>query len=274
MLSYHNAHIIQYPDCKGTGERAVDKATELLCFLAICRHSLHLGVMSYLLQVEKSTVYRIFVGWVVFLETIFNEIDLKPEDGFLIKKMPDIFVKTGHGLTDMVIDCTEFKFQHATNFELNSLMFSNYKNTVTGKALIGISAHGSGLLFSDIYPGSISDSRITEETAVLDWIQPEHELMSDRGFAVQDYCAVKGVYLNRPAQKSTDGFSHADIASNFDIASTRIHVERFIGRVRDWTILNAVWPLQRMDILSSTWQALCHIVNLTMSPIGPKEDEK
>ena len=265
------SHIIQYPDCKGTGERSLDKATELLSFLTICRHSLHLGVMSYILEVEKSTVHRIFVGWVVFLETCFSELDLKPVDGFLISKMPDIFVKTGHGQTDMVIDCTEFKFQHATNFELNSLMFSNYKNTVTGKALIGISPHGSGLLFSDIFPGSISDSQITEETAVLEWVNPEHELMSDRGFAIQDYCAVKGIYLNRPAQKSTEKFSHADVATNFDIASTRIHVERFIGRVRDWSILNAVWPLQRMDLLSSTWQTLCHIVNLTMEPIGPKE---
>ena len=25
-------------------------------------------------------------------------------------KMPDIFVKTGHGVNDMVIDCTGFKF--------------------------------------------------------------------------------------------------------------------------------------------------------------------
>ena len=105
----------------------------------------------------------------VFLETLFNELDLKPDDGFLLKKMPDIFVKTGHGLTDMVIDCTEFKFQHATNYELNSLMFSNYKNTVTG-----ISPHGSGLPFSYIYPGSISDSAITEQTCVLEWIQPEY----------------------------------------------------------------------------------------------------
>ena len=97
--------------------------------------------------------------------------------------------------------------------------------------------------------------------------------MSDRGFSVQDYCAVKGVYLNRPAQKANGTFSHSEIASNFDIASTRIHVERFIGRVRDWSILNAVWPLQRMDLLSSTWQALCHVVNFTMPPIGPKESQ-
>ena len=217
-------------------------------------------------------MHRVFVGWIVFLETIFQEIDLKPTNGFLLKKMPEIFVKTGHGLTDIVIDCTEFKFQHATNYDLNSLMFSNYKNTVTGKALIGISPHGSGLLFSDIYPGSISDNAITEQTGVLDWVESNHEIMADRGFSIQDYCSIKGVYLNQPAQKESNQFSNSEVAANFDIASTRIHVERFIGRVRDWSILNAVWPLPRMDLLSSTWQALCHLVNLTMEPIGPKEN--
>jgi len=90
-----------------------------------------------------------------------------------------------------------------------------------------------GLLFSDIYPGSISDNNITEKSGVIHWIQPEHELMADRGFAVQDLCALKGVHLNRPAQKRSDQFTQAEVASNFDIASTRIHVERFIVRDRE-----------------------------------------
>ena len=153
--------VIIYPDCKGTGERTLDKPTELFAVLSICRHSLHQSVMAFMLKVGESTIQRIFVGWIVFLETIFTCINLKPEAGFsLLKKMSDIFVKTGHGLTDMIIDCTEFKFQHVSNLDLNSLMFSNYKNTITGKALIGIAPHGMGLFFSDIYPGSISDNSI------------------------------------------------------------------------------------------------------------------
>ena len=152
-----------------------------------------------------------------------------------------------------------------------SLMFSNYKNTQTGKALIGISAHGSGILFSDIYPGSISDSEITEKSSTLDFVEKDHEIMSDRGFSIQEYCALKGVTLNRPKRKEHDQFPESDVALNFDIAATRIHVERFIGRVHDWGILNAMWPINRMDILSFTWQMICHIVTLTMSPIGPKE---
>ena len=113
-------------------------------------------------------------------------------------------------------------------------MFSNYKNTRTGKAVIGISPHGSGILFSGIYPGSISDSEITEKSGTILFVEKEHERMSDRGFSIQDFCAIKGVSLNRPKQKECDQFAQVDVAKNFDITSTRIHVERFIGRIRDW----------------------------------------
>ena len=66
--------------------------------------------MSFMLDFGKSTAYRIFAGWAVFLETLFRKLNLKPSEGYLLKKMPHVFVKTGHGMTDMVINCTEFKF--------------------------------------------------------------------------------------------------------------------------------------------------------------------
>ena len=111
-----------------------DKQTQLLATLVICRHALHLGIMANMMHVSESTVYRMFVGWIVFLPQLFARIDMKPDAGFLIKKMPDSFIKTGHGLTDMIIDCCEFKFQRASDFDLGSLMFSHYKNNATCKA--------------------------------------------------------------------------------------------------------------------------------------------
>ena len=103
--------------------------------------------------------------------------------------MSKTFVETGHGLTGLVIDATEFKFQNASNFELNSLMFSNYKSTQTGKALVGISPHRGGILFSDIFSGSISDSKITKECGAVCLVEREHEIMSDRSFSIQELCA-------------------------------------------------------------------------------------
>ena len=193
-------HLLPYPDCDVSTpiRKSTDAATELLSVLTICRHGLNQGVMAFMIDKSKSTVQRIFIGWVISLATIFNEIDLTPASGFLLKKMPKGFIETGHGLTDIVIDATELKFQSASNFALNSFMFSNYKNTQTGKALIGISPHGSGILFSDIYPGSISDSEIKEKSGTILFVEKEHKIMSDRGFLIQDFCAIKGVSLSRP----------------------------------------------------------------------------
>lgn len=264
-------HLIPYPGCNGTGERSMTKSTELMAVLTICRHSLNQGVMAFILQTSHSTMERVFNGWVLFLATVLGKVDLKPASGYILNMMPKSFIETGHGLTDIVIDATEFKFQRASNYELNTMMFSNYKNCVTGKALIGITPHGSGLLFSEIYPGSISDSELAEKAGVLTYVEEEHEVMADRGFGIQDFLSIKGVTLNRPKMKDADQFSQSDVSDNFDIAATRIHVERFIGRVRCWTILNSVWPLNRIDMLSSIWKMLCCIVNLTMSPIGPRD---
>ena len=63
---------------------------------------------------------------------------------------------------------------------------------------------------SDVFPGSISDSTLTEKSEVLNWVGPEHGLMSDRRFAVQEYCDINGVFLNHPDQKSSNQFEGAD----------------------------------------------------------------
>ena len=58
--------------------KELDKSIELLTYLTICHHSLYLNIMSFLLDLGKSTVHRIFVGCAVFLEVLFfNQLNLK-----------------------------------------------------------------------------------------------------------------------------------------------------------------------------------------------------
>ena len=52
--------VIIYPDCKGTGMRSLDKPTELFTVITICRHSLHQGVMAFMLKVGESKMQRTF----------------------------------------------------------------------------------------------------------------------------------------------------------------------------------------------------------------------
>ena len=60
-----------------------------------------------------------------------------------------------------------------------------------------LSPHGGGIVFSDIFPGSISDLKITEQCGAVYLVEPEHEIiiMSDRGFSIQGLCAGRGVTL-------------------------------------------------------------------------------
>ena len=46
--------------------------------------------------------------------------------------------------------------------------------------------------------------------------------MSDRGFSIQELCALRGITLNRPKKKDNDQFSETNVASNFDIAASRM----------------------------------------------------
>ena len=88
--------------------------------------------------------------------------------------------------------------------------------------------HGEGILFSDIYPGSVSDSKPSEEFHAVYFVESEHQVMSECGFSIQDLCVVRGITLNRPKEKRNDEFAERDVTTNF--VATQIHVERFTGR--------------------------------------------
>ena len=80
-------HLIPYPDCVGgVSHKKLDSPTELMVVLTVCRYGLHQGVTVFMLGLSKATIQYIFIGWVIFLVTLFNEIDLKPPSGYLIKK--------------------------------------------------------------------------------------------------------------------------------------------------------------------------------------------
>ena len=90
---------IIYPECIGSGIQNTGKPNKVLSVMTVCRHGFHNGIMTYMLQFGQCG----FVAWVVFVKAIFSCLNLKPDDGFLPYNMPELFNKTGHGLTDIVI---------------------------------------------------------------------------------------------------------------------------------------------------------------------------
>ena len=130
-------HLIPCPECVGDiSRRKLDSTTVRLAAFTIYRHGLNQDIMAYIVGMSKATALRVFICWVILFILLFNELDLKPASGYTSKKVPKIFVETSHGLTDLITDKADLKFQYVTNFELSSLMFPNYQSTQNRKALV------------------------------------------------------------------------------------------------------------------------------------------
>ena len=61
------------------------------------------SVMAYMLQIGESTIHRIFVAWIAFIEVIFSYFTFRPDDGFLPNIIPEVFIKVKHDITDIII---------------------------------------------------------------------------------------------------------------------------------------------------------------------------
>jgi len=145
--------------------------------------------------------------------------------------------------TRCIIDATEIFIQKPENPSAQQLTFSSYKNHNTLKALIGISPSGAVSFISDLFGGNISDKDLTARCGLLDYLEKGDAVMADRGFNIHDLLEDKGVTLNIPP-KLTDScggqLSESDRVKTRRIASVRIHVERAIGRIKNYRILESV----------------------------------
>lgn len=130
------------------------------------------------------------------------------------------------------------------------ITWSQYKSHNTFKALVAISPSGSFTFVSDLWSGSASDRRLVQYSGFLDEVKFGDDIMADRGFMIRDLLALRGVTLNIPP------FSHGRQLSSFAvtktrrIASARIHVERAIGRLKNFKFLQGVLPLKSIKLIN------------------------
>lgn len=116
----------------------MDKTRELMCFLTISRHALHLGVMGWMTNTSISTQSRIFVAWSIFLATVFESIDLTPLPGEVAEFLPKDFNDAGFADTSCMGDCSETQIAASENFDVNNVTFSQHKNHTTEKTSVWI----------------------------------------------------------------------------------------------------------------------------------------
>ena len=86
--------------------------------------------------------------------------------------------------------------------------------------------------------------------------------MADKGFTIQDLLIIYGVHLNVPPfLQSKMQMAASNVFTTKKIARLRVHVERAIGRVKDYRILQGCLPASMWDSISDVIYVCCMLTN-------------
>ena len=137
--------------------------------------------------------------------------------------------------------------------------------------MVACSPAGTISFVSKAAGGSMSDKELVKRSGLVDLFSPGDTLLADRGFNIQELLLHKGVKLVIPPfLKGKKQFSEAEDQRTKQVANARIHVERVIGRMKDFNITKAELPLDMFDHIVTVTAAL---VNL-QPPIVPLKCKK
>ena len=89
LLPY--THPIMYPKCIAVGFiTLLNQMNFHLSWLYVDMGSIMVSV--HMLQIGECAIHIIFVMWLFFMKSIFSCLNIKPDDGFLPNRMPEVFI--------------------------------------------------------------------------------------------------------------------------------------------------------------------------------------
>ena len=235
------------------------------CFLALVKLRLNLSTMDLANRFGISTglVSKYFITWVCFMYQYLKEIDWTPSKEQVAATLPISF-KEKYPTTYSIIDASEVYIETPSDLFVQSSTWSNYKHHNTAKFLIGCTPNGVISYISPLYVGSISDVELTRVSGYLDTLNGKHgvSVMADRGFTVRDQLASKGVDLNIPPfLERRPQMTPEEIKKGRCIAHLRIHVERAIGRIKNFTILKGTLPITMIRLANQIVSVCAWLTN-------------
>ena len=113
-------------------------------------------------------------------------------------------------------------------------MYSSYKGRDTVKGLAAATGQRVLTFMSPLFSGRKSDKHIVLQSGYLDHIQRGDLVLADRGFLIVEEMAIRGAKLVTPAfMKNQKQFDAKTTEATRRTANSRIHIERFIGLLRN-----------------------------------------
>ncbi|XP_033727561.1 uncharacterized protein LOC117316886 [Pecten maximus] len=235
---------------------------QLFAVLMRLRLGLFTADIAERFHISEGTFSKYFSTWISLLFQELKLLNPFPSRDIVNRTMPSSF-KSKYPSVRVILDCTEIFIQRSSSLLNQCMTFSSYKHHTTVKFLVGITPSGVISFVSEGWPGKTSDRLLTIESGILDLLDENDSVMADKGFTIRDVLEEKKCKLNIPPFRgNSPQFTTEQIFETQEVASLRIHVERSIGRVKNFHILDGVFPLTLSPLVSKIFKVACWLTNL------------
>ncbi|XP_071802602.1 uncharacterized protein [Asterias amurensis] len=203
---------------------------------------------AYRFGIHRTTISRIMRTWIPKMAVVLKETISWPSRLSVRQHLPRCF-KKHFKQTVAIIDCTEIFIDRPLNLTARAETYSHYKTHNTIKYLICITPSGAVSFVSPGWGGRVSDKELTLECGIMDKLDHGDVVLADRGFNVKEDMAIKGCRLLVPAYtKGKIQLSKEDVDKSRRLSRIRIHVERVIGRLKSFNVLQTNIPITQVDM--------------------------
>lgn len=226
-------------------------------------------------EIAVSTVSKYFITWISFLYHHLGELQWSPSVEQVRGTLPQAF-RERFPDTYAIVDATEVFIETPCDLQNQSSTWSNYKHNNTAKFIVACTPNGAISFVSPLYVGSISDVELTRVSGFIESLNGKNgvSVMADRGFTIRDQLSTLGITLNIPPfMEGRSQLPANEVKRGRKIASLRIHVERAIGRIKNYAILKGTLPLSMSRILNQVVNACAWLVNFQPVLIPPPSGE-
>ncbi len=222
--------------CLSTGD-------QLLLFFMKLRLALPHQDLAYRFGIHMTKVTRVFHCLLDITSRELNRLIHWPDRGIIRRTLPECFKKQ-YCRTTCIIDCSEVFIERPTSLFARAQTYSNYKSHNTVKFLVAISPTGAVIFVSKCWGGRVSDRHLTAHSGFLDRLQYGDLVLADRGFDIAEDFALHGAALAIPPfTKGKGQLSQTEVETSRALSRVRIHVERAIGRMKHYRILQSTLPI-------------------------------
>lgn len=200
--------------------------------------------LAFRFKISCGTVCNIFHDWLDVMARELQCLIRWPSRKEIRRNLPSLFKTTGFKHIRCIIDCTEVFIERPTSLHTRAITYSHYKSHNTVKVLVGVSPTGAITFISKVWGGRASDKVITKNSGLIDLLEQGDHVMADRGFNFPEYFASKCIRLHVPAStRGRQQLSGLEVAQSRKMSRIRIHVERAIGRLKSFRILQNTLPV-------------------------------